>query len=58
MLLTELLGGNIENFGEYNLLYFYDKTYTNSETEIICKKVSSLVHSPSRKRRSGVNLYA
>lgn len=45
MLLTELLGGNIENFGEYNLLYFYDKTYTNSETEIICKKVSSLVHS-------------
>src|SRR5690606_30541516 len=43
--LTELLGGNIENFGEYNLLYFYDKTYTNRETEIICKKVSSLVHS-------------
>lgn len=45
MLLTELLGENIENFGEYNLLYFYDKTYTNCETEIICKKVSSLIHS-------------
>ena len=45
MLLTELLGENITNFGEYNLLYFYDKTYTNCETEIISKKVSSLLHS-------------
>ena len=45
MLLTDLLGENIGNFGEYNLLYFYDKTYTNCETEIICKKVSSLIHS-------------
>ncbi|MER1987321.1 MAG: long-chain-fatty-acid--CoA ligase [Solibacillus sp.] len=44
MLLTELLGENIENFGEYNLLYFYDKTYTNCETEIISKKVASLIH--------------
>ncbi|MDI7742047.1 long-chain-fatty-acid--CoA ligase [Lysinibacillus fusiformis] len=45
MLLTELLGENIEKFGEYNLLYYDEKTYTNCETEIICKKVSSLVHS-------------
>ncbi|MFC7686856.1 class I adenylate-forming enzyme family protein [Ureibacillus sp. GCM10028918] len=45
MLLTELLGENIEKFGEYNLLYYNEKTYTNCETEIICKKVSSLVHS-------------
>lgn len=45
MLLTELLGENIKSFGEYNLLYFYDKTYTNCETEIISKKVSSLVYS-------------
>ncbi|QCR32682.1 class I adenylate-forming enzyme family protein [Lysinibacillus sp. SGAir0095] len=45
MLLTELLGENIEKFGEYNLLYYNEKTYTNKETEIICKKVSSLVHS-------------
>ncbi|MDN4493510.1 class I adenylate-forming enzyme family protein [Ureibacillus aquaedulcis] len=45
MLLTELLGENIEKFGEYNLLYYNEETYTNSETEIICKKVSSLVHS-------------
>lgn len=45
MLLTELLSENIKNFGEYNLLHFYDKTYTNSETEIISKKVSSLIQS-------------
>ncbi|MEK4425839.1 class I adenylate-forming enzyme family protein [Solibacillus sp. FSL K6-1523] len=45
MLLTKLLGENIGNFGEYNLLYFYDKSYTNCETEIISKKVSSLIHS-------------
>ena len=45
MLLTELLGENIEKFGEYNLLHFHDKTYTNRETESICKKVSSLLHS-------------
>lgn len=45
MLLTELLGENIEKFGEYNLLYYDEKTYTNCETKIICKKVSSLVHS-------------
>ncbi|HWK23386.1 MAG TPA: long-chain-fatty-acid--CoA ligase [Ureibacillus sp.] len=45
MLLTELLGENIEKFGEYDLLYYNDKSYTNRETEIICKKVSSLVHS-------------
>ncbi|MCM3388459.1 class I adenylate-forming enzyme family protein [Ureibacillus chungkukjangi] len=45
MLLTELLGENIKKFGEYNLLYYNDKSYTNCETEIICKKVSSLIHS-------------
>ncbi|KGR74772.1 class I adenylate-forming enzyme family protein [Ureibacillus sinduriensis] len=45
MLLTELLGENIEKFGEYNLLYYNEKTYTNCETEIICKKVSGVMHS-------------
>ncbi|HWL12510.1 MAG TPA: long-chain-fatty-acid--CoA ligase [Ureibacillus sp.] len=45
MLLTELLGQNIEKFGEYNLLYYNEKTYTNCETQIICQKVSSLIES-------------
>lgn len=45
MLLTELLGLNIEKFGEYNLLYYNEKTYTNCETDIICKKVSGVMHS-------------
>lgn len=45
MLLTELLSENIKTFGEYNLLHFYDKTFTNRKTQIISKKVSSLLHS-------------
>jgi len=45
MLLTELLNDNIEKFGEYNLLYYGDKAYTNIETKIISKKVSSLIRS-------------
>lgn len=45
MLLTELLGENIKTFGEYDLLYFYDKSYTNLQTEVISKKLSSLLHS-------------
>lgn len=50
MLLTELLGLNIEKFGEYNLLYYNEKTYTNCETEIICKKVSGVMHSMGIKK--------
>ena len=45
MILTELLNDNIEKFGEYNLLYYGDKAYTNIETKIISKKVSSLIRS-------------
>lgn len=45
MLLTDLLGENIKKFGEYNLLYFNEKTYTNCETEVISKKVASVVQS-------------
>lgn len=45
MLLTELLKENINKFGEYDLLYYHDKIYTNIDTEMISSKVSSLIRS-------------
>ena len=59
MLLTELLSENIEKFGEYNLLYDGDKTYTNIETETNFKKVSSLISSIGVEKGDRVlNMYA
>jgi long-chain acyl-CoA synthetase len=45
MLLTELLRKNIEKFGEYNLLFAGEKTFTNIETEEISRKISGLIRS-------------
>lgn len=45
MLLTELLGENIKKYGEYNLLFYNEKIYTNIETQAISNKVSSLINS-------------
>lgn len=43
MLLTQLLEENIKSFGEYSLLYYEDKSYTNTETRNISKKVSTMI---------------
>lgn len=45
MLLTEFINENIKKFGEYNLLYYGEKTYTNIETKEISQKVSGLLKS-------------
>ena len=45
MLLTELMNENIKKFGEYNLLYYGDKTYTNIESQAISRKVSNVMRS-------------
>lgn len=45
MLLTQLLEENIKSFGEYSLLYYGDKSYTNIETRNISKKFSALISS-------------
>jgi long-chain acyl-CoA synthetase len=43
MLLTELLSENFKKYGEYNLLYYGDQTFTNVETQEISKKYSQLM---------------
>ncbi|MFD1848767.1 class I adenylate-forming enzyme family protein [Oceanobacillus bengalensis] len=45
MLLTELLDDNIKSFGEYSLLYYGEKSYTNVEAKNITKKVSAMINS-------------
>ncbi|MEW9678033.1 long-chain-fatty-acid--CoA ligase [Lentibacillus sp. L22] len=45
MLLTELLEKNIKSFGEYSLLHYGEKSYTNVETENMARKVSCLIDS-------------
>lgn len=45
MLLTELLSENIKKYGEYNLLYYGEKSYTNIETDIIAKKFFQQIRS-------------
>ncbi|MBL4950814.1 long-chain-fatty-acid--CoA ligase [Neobacillus sp. YIM B02564] len=45
MLLTELMNENIKKFGEYNLLYYGEKTYTNIESQVISRKVSNVMRS-------------
>lgn len=43
MLLTELLSENIKKFGEYNLLYYGDRIYSNVETKVISNKYSQVM---------------
>ncbi|GAB4074046.1 fatty acid--CoA ligase family protein [Barrientosiimonas marina] len=43
MLLSKLLEENINSYGEYPLLYYGNKSYTNAESELMAKKVSCLI---------------
>lgn len=45
MLLTELLSENIQKFGEYNMLYYGDRVFTNIETKEISRNYSKVLHS-------------